>query len=108
MLVVQRSASVLAAIEDDHVVLSKRIQREPGRLEIAFVQELVLRFKFNRMQDHLWSDRAKLVENKFMPCAKRAQSEFLRVVCEGRRSLFASSGPGLSSQAIRHMELKLR
>lgn len=107
MLVVQRSASVLAAVEDDHVVFSKRSQRKPGRLEIAFVQKLILRLKFNCMQDHLWSDRAKFVEDEFVPCSKDPQIELLGVVCEGRGSLFAARGPGLSSQAISHMELEL-
>jgi hypothetical protein len=107
MLVIQRSSSVLSAVEDDHVLITQGRQRKPSSNEIVSIQKIILRLEFNSVQDHLRPNGAVLVQDQFVARTEQPEREVFAIACECWRSLLAASSPGFSRQAVSHIELEL-
>ena len=107
MLMIQRRPSVFPTVEDDHVLASQSRQRKPSSLEIVRVQKLILVLELNGVQDHLRPNSTILVQDQLVPRAEHSKRKVLTVACECWRSFLGTGGPGLSGQAVSHVELEL-
>jgi len=72
-----------------------------------YIQKVILRLKFDSVQDHLRSDGTVLVQNQLVPWSEESKREVLAVACECWCSFLAAGSPWLSGQAVSHMKLEL-
>ena len=107
MLMIQRSAGVLPAIEDDHIAISQLCQRLPRSVEIALVQNLILRLEFYGMEHQLRSNNAVLIQDQFVARTKESETELFAVACKGGFALLGTGCSWFSDQAWGYAELKL-